>query len=244
MNLKDMNSVASCKSDVMRIFTRGNNFVEGDTYNVELLMRRALGDERITIEGDGVKFQYLLDKQCEDRSHQTIENGERNLGLIESTYLEGTDKVLSDSDVPTLLNNYWSKRFLKCGECHQNLKCHRNFINTPVLVTISRGDSNCFIDDIIEILKVRYRLFAVCYMKREDSCRTDEAHYIALIREDETIYTYDGLVKNGKLCVDEKYNGFKKEYRDKRTTLTATLLMYKIEDISRYESYQSYIYDL
>ena len=32
---------------------------------------------------------------------------------------------------------------------------------------------------------------------------TDEAHYLALIRDGgEIIYTYDGLVKNGMLCVD------------------------------------------
>ena len=87
--------------------------------------------------------------------------------------------------------NYWERRLDICNTCLQPLSISRTFDGHPSMLSISIAGMMTKIDKEILFESVRYSIFAVGYR--------GAMHFISLIRLQNEIFEYDGMIQDGLL---------------------------------------------
>jgi hypothetical protein len=105
------------------------------------------------------------------------------------------------------MHNYWMRRADVCHTCQIPLNVEREFIEHPTLLTVSVADMNTAIDQNVFFQNLEYSIFAVGYRS--------QSHFIALLKVDDNILEYDGMVRNGLLHhFGNTVDCFKSEIKD------------------------------
>ena len=192
INVLSTDSVADGKSRMLPFFWRNPTFQPGTFYSLETVY------EHITnlIDGDDdiVRIKYDVTKICNEVGCPGIIstrhlNTSRQLSYFES--FRANDDLPDDHSVEALMSNYWDRRLDKCRTCSQPLTIFRTFDGHPSLLTVRIARMMCSIDKEILYEGVIYSIFAVGYR--------GGMHFIALIKLQNEIFEYDGMVQDGLL---------------------------------------------
>jgi hypothetical protein len=222
-DMRSKASVADTKRKMMEIFIRNPLdpvFVTGVMYSIETVYQVILAPHFLKTkdEGDFMRIKYEITKECPLGCHQySQEYKKRELDLFSSVKLR-TD--LDDASVKVLIKNFWARRNHTCTLCNSLMTPIRNFIRAPAILAVSVNGMVTKIDQILNYEGAAYSVFSVAYR--------GEGHFIALIKLDDIVYEYDGMVNDGLLrqVASDEYV-FNNVYRDtSRRIMKAQIVWY------------------
>ena len=153
-----------------------------------------------------------------------------------ATIIFQQDITLTDNVQSSILS-YFKNRTMICPHCQVIAETVRVNTNFPLIINISREVQSCtdnlrykklpntniYLDDTIIHNKTEYYLFAVAYFNL--------AHYISIIKFQDKVYLYDGIIDNGKLKEMRDHTSFPSIYLVKNSTYFATSFFYRIKNI-------------
>ena len=192
VDMRSKASVADAKRKMMEIFIRNPLdpiFVPGVMYSIETVYQFILAKHFLKTdnEEDFMRVKYEITKECPLGCHQySQEYKKRELDLFSSV------KVRIDPDdtsVKVLIKNFWARRNHTCTVCNSVMTPMRKFARPLAILAISVNGMETKIDQILHDQGATYSVFAVAYR--------GESHFNALIRLDDIVYEYDGMVKDG-----------------------------------------------
>lgn len=91
--------------------------------------------------------------------------------------------------VKVLIKNFWARRNHTCTVCNSVMTPMRKFGRPPAILALSVNGMETKIDQILHDQGATYSVFAVAHR--------GESHFNSLIKLDEIVCEYDGMVKDG-----------------------------------------------
>jgi hypothetical protein len=189
-------------------------------YSIELVYQFILAPHFLKTkdEDDFMRVQHEIVKECPlGCHHYSQEYKKRELDLFSSVKVS-TDP--DDASVNVLIKNFWARRNHTCKVCGTVTTPVRKFIRPPFILAISVNGMGTKIDQILNFEGANYSVFAVAYR--------GENHFNALIKLDDIVYEYDGIVRDGlfRQVASDEYV-FNNVYRDtSKRAMNAQIVWY------------------
>jgi hypothetical protein len=217
-------SIAQGKSRMLPSFLGHGKFLLGTFYSLETVWEYITKLICIDVDEDIVRINYDVTKICQEVGcpgvvcDRLMNNTDRQLSYFESS--QANDGLPNDMNVPELIFNYWARRIDMCKTCANPLAVFRTFNGHPAIITVSIAGMTTRIDTNILYGEVQYSIFAVGYR--------GDMHFIALIKLQNEIFEYDGMIQNGLLRrVGNATDNFGNEIHDTTNrTIKAVVIWY------------------
>ena len=155
-----------------------------------------------------IRIHYDIAKSCKSECHpelQAADYKQRDLDLFVSAKNER-----DPDDESIMMANYWVRRIYVCPTCRSMMIAVRKFKRPPAVLVMSIAGMTTRIDEVITFENINYSVFAVAYR--------GNGHFMALIKLDNVIFAYDGMIADGMLRPAQA-DAFRNDYGSMRAQM-------------------------